>query len=255
MSELTKRNISSVAVIAVVVAAIFFGRTGLALFSVVACFVMMFEYNRAVGSEISVLSYISATILFLYSYVLQYGVTTALGVIVILYMMYFVFSKYCLHDIALSAFSVVYIALPTLCAMLLFTYYGIRVFLMAIIIPMATDIFAFVVGKTMGKNKLLPSISPKKTVEGSVGGILASAIFLSLYTYFVYPRYFAYSFLIGAVFSVLAQVGDLAASKIKREMGIKDFGNIIPGHGGVLDRLDSYLLVFPMMYTVFWVVF
>ncbi|GFN36444.1 phosphatidate cytidylyltransferase [Tepidimicrobium xylanilyticum] len=118
------------------------------------------------------------------------------------------------------------------------------------IIAWGTDTFAYLIGLLFGKTKLCPKISPKKTVEGALGGILGS-IFLTI----IFVNYFDLSsmgkfILLSVIGSVLAQIGDLTASKIKRKTGIKDFGFIMPGHGGVLDRFDSILFIAPYVYYI-----
>ena len=106
--------------------------------------------------------------------------------------------------------------------------------------------FAYLVGSAIGKHKLIPEISPKKTVEGAIGGIVFTALACLLYG-FILEKFFAlsvnYLFLavIGVILSVVSQLGDLFASMIKREYGVKDYGNIFPGHGGIMDRFDSVL--------------
>ncbi|MBC2575841.1 phosphatidate cytidylyltransferase [Peptostreptococcus canis] len=117
------------------------------------------------------------------------------------------------------------------------------------IIAFATDIFAYFVGKNYGKHKLIPDISPKKTIEGSIGGILGSVAFCVLFG-LIFRLPFGSMVLLSFVGSVIAQMGDLIASSIKRYVGIKDYGKIIPGHGGVLDRFDSVILVAPYVYLV-----
>lgn len=117
-----------------------------------------------------------------------------------------------------------------------------------------TDTFAYIIGCKFGKHKLTP-ISPKKSIEGSIGGILGAVIISLVYTYCINTwgdieiSYFAIS-VIAVILSILAQIGDLAASSIKRYVGIKDFGNLIPGHGGMLDRIDSILFIAPFAYSM-----
>lgn len=123
------------------------------------------------------------------------------------------------------------------------------------------DTGAYFVGTFFGKHKLCPKISPKKTVEGLIGGILTTALgFAALgYIYYCYkstdanPVQINYLALmaVGALCSLLGVIGDLSASMIKRQCKIKDFGNIMPGHGGVLDRFDSVLFTAPFMYVMF----
>lgn len=116
-------------------------------------------------------------------------------------------------------------------------------FLYLIAIPILTDTFAYIIGKSFGKNKLCPRISPNKTWEGSFAGLFAGTIGgVIIYSLLVDPFSFKIV-LLTAILSVVGQVGDLFMSKIKRENDIKDFSNIMPGHGGVLDRLDSFIFV------------
>ncbi len=127
---------------------------------------------------------------------------------------------------------------------------GGKVFVWLIfIIAFATDIFAYLVGKSFGKNKLIPNVSPNKTIEGSLGGIAASVVFSFLFA-IAFKLPILLIIMLSFIGSIIAQMGDLIASSIKRYTGIKDFGKIIPGHGGVLDRFDSVLLVAPYVYLM-----
>lgn len=111
-----------------------------------------------------------------------------------------------------------------------------------------TDICAYFVGVTVGKHRLCPKISPKKSIEGSIGGILGSVILCGVFGHFVVPQLFVHCMIIGALGGVVSQFGDLTASIFKRKMGIKDYGNLIPGHGGILDRFDSVLFTAPLVF-------
>ncbi len=115
------------------------------------------------------------------------------------------------------------------------------------------DTCAYCVGKLLGKHKMSPVLSPKKSVEGAIGGVLGSAGLGALYGYFVRgsfadERVVPFFALICAAASLISMVGDLAASAIKRNAGIKDYGNLIPGHGGVMDRFDSVIFTAPVIY-------
>ena len=112
-----------------------------------------------------------------------------------------------------------------------------------------TDIFAYFTGYFFGKHKLCPKISPKKTIEGSVGGTLASIIACILYGNYVAGGTVWTNLFIGLFGAIVAQAGDLTASAFKRKMGIKDYGNLIPGHGGILDRFDSVSFTAPFVYA------
>lgn len=131
---------------------------------------------------------------------------------------------------------------------------GVYLFFLALIGAVATDTFAYFIGKAFGKRKLIEAISPNKTVAGSVGGLLGNVAVLTIFGIVLWTLeayrglpLFHYP-LIGLLTGVVSQIGDLAASAIKRYTGIKDFGKIIPGHGGVLDRIDSYLFAIPVVY-------
>lgn len=117
-------------------------------------------------------------------------------------------------------------------------------------ISWGTDTFAYLFGLTLGKHKLCPTISPKKTIEGSFGGILGSILMCLIINYLLFNYKVFLIVLLAVIGSVFAQVGDLFASRIKREFNIKDFSNLILGHGGILDRYDSILFVTPVVYIV-----
>lgn len=116
------------------------------------------------------------------------------------------------------------------------------------IVSWGADTGAYFAGVTLGKNKLMPSVSAAKTIEGAVGGIISAVVFSVIFTMFYDKSFVGYSVLIGLFGSIISIAGDLVASRIKREMGVKDYGNIMPGHGGILDRFDSLLLVTPFVY-------
>lgn len=129
--------------------------------------------------------------------------------------------------------------------------------LLPILLTWASDIGGFFVGRAFGKRKLMPSVSPGKTVAGAIGGLAATIIVGWLYARFVLTPTTQLAFVRGGVIgfailvSVAAQIGDLAESLLKREAGMKDSSHIIPGHGGVLDRFDSLLFVLPVSYVLF----
>lgn len=125
--------------------------------------------------------------------------------------------------------------------------YSIMVWLI-VITAFGTDIMAYFSGYIFGKHKLCPKISPKKTIEGSVGGIIGSIVFSGIFGYFFMPGMMIHCLVIGFLGGIVSQFGDLTASIFKRKMGIKDYGNLIPGHGGILDRFDSVLFTGPMVY-------
>lgn len=159
-------------------------------------------------------------------------------------------SKNHITDIAFSIFSFTYTTM-------MFMYFiltrqlshGVIIVWWIFITTWLCDTGAFFTGIKFGKNKLVPNISPHKTVEGSIGGIVFSAVGSFLFSSFLIPEIsFVDALLVGLIIGVCSQIGDLSASLIKRYCHIKDFSNIIPGHGGILDRFDSALFSFPAAY-------
>ena len=126
--------------------------------------------------------------------------------------------------------------------------YEQSVILTLIILIWVNDSFAFFVGKNLGKRKLFESVSPKKTIEGFFGGVLFSLIAAFILSYFCDFLSLTNLIVISLIASILGTAGDLVESKFKRQANTKDSGNIMPGHGGILDRLDSLLFVAPFVY-------
>lgn len=123
------------------------------------------------------------------------------------------------------------------------------------IISFSTDTFAYIIGVNWGKHKLAPKISPKKSIEGAIGGIIGSILMCVIYGYLM-NKYnilnfeIIYYIVLAFFTSIISQFGDLTASLLKRNFNIKDFGNILPGHGGILDRFDSIIFATPIVYYI-----
>ncbi len=167
----------------------------------------------------------------------------------------FSFPKFKANQMMTTFFSFVYA--PVLLSFLYLTRSmetGIYIVWMILISSWGCDTCAYCVGMLIGKHKLAPKLSPKKSVEGAIGGIVGAALLGALYGYFVVEKAVPdqrISFTlaaIGAAGAVVSQVGDLAASGIKRDHDIKDYGKLIPGHGGIMDRFDSVIFTAPMIY-------
>ena len=144
--------------------------------------------------------------------------------------------------------SYVVISFTSLC-LVRYLYHGLFLLMLVFIGAWVCDSMAYVVGSLIGRHKLIPEISPKKTIEGAIGGMVSTVIAFLLYGYLVdlftegvVPDYLVLGIL-GLLISVVAQLGDLIASLIKREHGVKDYGTLLPGHGGIMDRFDSILAV------------
>lgn len=181
---------------------------------------------------------------------------SALAVITIVYFVYSVIMVLANHkEMTLGAIGM-------LCAMPLFVVgafsclgsvinyeNGLYYLLMLFNFSSICDMGAYFVGVTCGKHKLCPEISPKKTVEGAIGGIVSAVVFALVFMFaFSQTEKLVSTLILTVPLCIVGMMGDLFASSIKRSVGLKDYSNLIPGHGGVLDRVDSILLIAPVMY-------
>ena len=167
----------------------------------------------------------------------------------------FRFPKELYYDSGKLIFIVIYTALPFGFALGLPKFsaventFTLEVFFLFILI-WSSDSFAYFTGKFFGKHKMAPKISPKKTWEGFAGGVFFTLIlgyFIELY----YPDLRGNYIIVGLLVSIFGPFGDLVESQLKRNFGVKDSGNVIPGHGGILDRLDSFIICAPVVYLYF----
>ena len=126
-----------------------------------------------------------------------------------------------------------------------------KIIISIFILIWTNDTFAFLVGKSIGKRKLFERISPKKTVEGFVGGLLAAMVMGVIISIFFIDQPMANWIIIAAILSIFGTIGDLVESKFKRVANVKDSGNIMPGHGGILDRLDSIIFASPFVFLFY----
>ncbi len=218
--------------------------------------------GKAVGRKLNgleVTGYIGITVYYLLMTFTEERIYLFLVLITVLvafmFLYVFTFPRYRAEEIMCAFFCVAYAPV-----MLSFIYlvrglpYGVYTVWMIFISSWICDTCAYVVGVLFGKHKLAPVLSPKKSVEGALGGVMGSAVVGALYAYFfvekmVSEQEITWVFvLISAAGAVISQVGDLAASAIKRNHEIKDYGRLIPGHGGVMDRFDSVIFTAPMIY-------
>ncbi|MBL0337716.1 MAG: phosphatidate cytidylyltransferase [Rhodospirillaceae bacterium] len=174
-----------------------------------------------------------------------------LGLVVVLFLIAW-WLKIC--ALFLSWLGVIYIAMA-IYAMLWLRYdgqFGVYNILWLFLVVWATDIFAMVVGKKVKGPRLAPRISPNKTWSGLVGGMIAASTVSFIFAYMQDSPYLLLCTVLGAVFGIIEQMGDLLESMLKRKFGVKDSSQLIPGHGGVLDRIDGLLLLSICMALIFY---
>ncbi len=152
------------------------------------------------------------------------------------------------YDAVATVTALVYIPFFTYHMILIdMTDYSLFIWIV-VIAAFGSDIFAYFTGFFLGKHKMAPNLSPKKTIEGAVGGLVGSSLLSWLFG-FIFMREMALVCLVlGLVGGAAGMAGDLTASAFKRKMGIKDYGKLIPGHGGIMDRFDSVIFVAPVVY-------
>ena len=171
-----------------------------------------------------------------------------ISMILILFVYVFGYPKYHAEQVMAAFFGVVYVAV-----MLSFIYLtrslpdGKFLVWLIFLCSWGCDTCAYCAGMLIGKHKMAPVLSPKKSIEGAVGGVAGAALLGVIYAAATQGKMAEYS-LICAVGALISMVGDLAASAIKRNQNIKDYGKLIPGHGGILDRFDSVIITAPVIY-------
>lgn len=225
---------------------------------IIASGIVMFELLHAGKTNMSayVVNILSTIV---YSVVRIYlpefiGYVLPLYLIAIFTMHIFAYEKFSAEKLFYSVFTFVYvnILMSYLVSIKHFHESGSLMLLMFVATVVFSDTFAYFIGVTVGKNKLCPNISPKKTIEGSVGAFMG-AVITAVVCAFVYNKMgISVNYLMAVVYGIccggLSQIGDLVASSVKRHYEIKDFGDVLPGHGGIMDRLDSILFVAPVFY-------
>lgn len=161
--------------------------------------------------------------------------------------------KYNIKDISITFFGICYIVIFLMYIPIIRETVNGRITIWFIFLAAwGTDVFAYLIGNKFGKHKF-SKISPNKSIEGCIAGVIGSVILMVLYTiicnkFFGMNINYIYIIIVGIILSLVGQIGDFAASSIKRYTGIKDFSNLIPGHGGMLDRIDSVIFIAPFAY-------
>ena len=256
----TTRLISGIVLVILAAFLLVKGGTLLFLVSLAISLIGLFELYRVMKIEKSAPGYVGYAAVVAYYWIMgsreQYVTFLAIVSLMILMTIYVVtFPKYGTEQITVAFFGIFYVGI-------MFSYlYQVRempdgkyLVWLIFLSSWGCDTCAYCAGMLLGKHRLAPVLSPKKSIEGAVGGVVGSALLGCIYAYFFGAKMDEVSnpmvacAVACAIAAVISQIGDLAASAIKRNHNVKDYGNLIPGHGGVLDRFDSMIFTAPAIY-------
>ncbi|MDA9339636.1 phosphatidate cytidylyltransferase [Polaribacter sp.] len=257
MRNLLRRSFSGLIFVFLFISAILYSKESFVILTAIFAGISIWEFHKIINFK-SIASYLffAAAVFLLLKRPDSYAVVGILGINIIssLFLIYQLISK---KEITFKdnrskmGLTIRYLVF-SFCFLILIPFQGEQynpyTVLNILILIWVNDSFAFIVGKNFGKRKLFVSISPKKTIEGFIGGLV-----FSISTAYIISRYVTnYSLLnwivIAIIVSIIGTIGDLIESKFKRQANIKDSGSIMPGHGGILDRFDSLLFAAPFVY-------
>jgi len=275
---MVKRIITSVVALAVFVGILFLPPICFTVALAAVILFMLYECYSATKADVGMktIGFISAVILMSSIYFCKAiewdtfaWATASIGIIFIIALhMITVVAKHGKRnykDILSNGFLTMYIVISMGCVWLTKETFDTATMLLTFICAWSCDTFAYFTGRFLGKHKLIPHVSPNKTVEGSVGGVVGAMVICIVYLLIVknvfdtnmlqWSNVVVEGAVYGLVGGALSQLGDLIASAIKRDTGIKDFGWIFPGHGGFMDRFDSVMFIAPIMFILPMVIF
>lgn len=255
------RLLSGIVLVIAALALIITGNDVLLVSTLIISYIGMFELYRVFKIEKAapgVIGYLAAT---LYYANLRFEFMTDMMMFALLLLMFlmfvyvFTYPKYRTEQLLAAFFGVFYVAV-----MLSYVYQtrmlsaGAYIVWLIFLCSWGCDTCAYCVGVLIGKHKMAPQLSPKKSIEGAVGGVLGAALLTVLYSMIfrdamgIENSHILILAVISAIGALVSMIGDLTASAIKRNYDIKDYGKLIPGHGGILDRFDSVIFTAPMIY-------
>ena len=272
MNTLLQRIYSGTFFVSLIVGSIVAGRFAfMALFSLITVASLLEFYRVSLRSKVKahfVMGAVTGVVLFMVNFLFasQYANTN-----IFLFLIPFVLSFYFLEiykkhrtsisNLAITFFGLVYIAIPfSLINYFVFPHadgvYYFNILLGFFILLWSADTGAFIFGMLLGKHKLMPLLSPKKTWEGFIGGILFTVLVAVIISGIDHTLHISHWIVCALIISIVGMYGDMAESMFKRSVKIKDTGNILPGHGGLLDRFDSFLLAAPaVFFYLHWVLY
>ena len=256
------RIISAVVGFFILLAFVLIGGLPLDIAAAVLSLIGMYELYKAVSKELKPVHFIGFAAEIYYVFGFHYAefetdinllVLTA-AVVTTLVLLVAMHDKISINDVSITWFGFLYVGVLMYCLVLLYKADKTLVWL-PLLCAWGSDTFAYFVGVKFGKHKMAPVLSPKKSIEGAVGGVIGAGVLVAAYCAVLVATGSEKGIFvlvpIGMIAAAFSQIGDLAASAIKRQTGIKDYGKIMPGHGGVLDRFDSVLFTAPTIYVLF----
>lgn len=259
--------IGAILVIALIFAPIWLFNLAVSLVCLIALYELYMTFKQETKWQIVLLDYIFAVLMMLTPFITdnsyQKGIFTFILVsyLALLFICAIIWNqKIKFYDVTSSFFMLIY-AVLFLCHLMFIRgmEHGLELIFLPFLGAWMPDTFAYFTGKLFGKHKLIPEISPNKTVEGSLGAVVGCVLLFLIYGVVVQSVsdvtvHYLPLLILSVLCGIFAQFGDLAASLIKRECHTKDFGNLIPGHGGILDRVDSLIFIAPLVYyfVLYW---
>lgn len=256
------RTITALIALAVFAAVIAIGNPVFSIAMAAIILFMIYESSNAVAKSktVKISGFVTGALILGGIYLNRLDLALVLAILAAMVMIVLIHGSTKYTEMFSMQFMAVYIALFMSYIPKMFTEMGFPAMFLVFVIAWGSDTAAYFCGTFFGKHKLIPKVSPKKTVEGSLGAVICAALLCMAYVYVLSK--FGYTFtdtaptgetylkfaIIGLVTSVLSQFGDLSASAIKRDAEIKDYGWIFPGHGGFMDRFDSVVFIAPIVY-------
>lgn len=270
IEKVVTRTISGIFLLVSLFFVLFIGGDLLFAVSVILSIIGLIELYKVFGiakNRLGMIGYVFTVAYYMsiYYYRIQGILLFMIACLIFLFAFYVgSYPKFNIKEIALTLIGIFYVGI-----MFSFVYlireqrgeYGKYIVWLIFISSWGSDTFAYIIGMLFGRHKFLPILSPKKTIEGAIGGVIGAGLLGVLYVYFVLGKLFdnnivlsytrvSISCMVGAIVSM---IGDLTASAIKRDYGVKDYGDLIPGHGGILDRFDSVIFSAPCFFFIFYI--